>query len=161
MKIIESKPLKPWLSIPADLISSVLYVFFFLRISEYFQSLIYPEISYKGNWPVIVISFVIAFLLRLLAINHIQIRAKNSVLSKGLRRPFKKKLLQSESINPDDLKSLFISQNEDKFFELIAEREDGYRMQVYKMPNRKPLERKFQKLLEKDLKGWPMPEMKI
>jgi len=150
MIVTESKYKYPWIGIPSKLISTLIFTVVFMR----FVIFIDKGITNPDDFSLMSILLIGGVVFQFISKVEIQTRVKSNSIETGTKYLFKKKLSNAEMINTESLKSFEIIQNSDKFFEIIAERKDGFKVIVYRIANRNPAEKKFQELLETELQKW-------
>lgn len=150
MIVTESKYKYPWIGIPSKLISTLIFTVVFIR----FVNFIDKGITNPNDFSLMSILLIGGVVLQFISKVEIQTRVKSNSIETGTKYLFKKKLSNVEMINTESLKSFEIIQKSDKFFEIIAERKDGFKVIVYRIANRHPAEKKFQELLKTELQNW-------
>ena len=150
MIVTESKYKYPWIGIPSKVISELLFMVVFMR----FVILSDKGITNPDDFSLMSILLIGGVVFQFISKVEIQTRVKSNSIETGTKWMFKKELSNVEMVNTESLKSFEIIQKPDKFFEIIAERKDGFKVIVFRIANRRPAKKKFEELLETELKNW-------
>ena len=150
MIVTESKYKYPWIGIPSKLISTLIFTVVFMR----FVIFIDKGITNPDDFSLMSILLIGGVVFQFISKVEIQTRVKSNSIETGTKWMFKKELSNVEMVNTESLKSFEIIQKPDKFFEIIAERKDGFKVIVFRIANRRPAKKKFEELLETELKNW-------
>ena len=152
MIVTESKYKYPWIGIPSNVISTVLFIVFLKRLDIFIFT--GKGITNLHDFSLMSTLLIGGVVLKFISKVEIQTRVKSNSIETGTKWMFKKELSNVEMVNTESLKSFEIIQKPDKFFEIIAERKDGFKVIVFRIANRRPAKKKFEELLETELKNW-------
>ena len=156
MTIIHSHKKYPngsrWLHLIASLVSIYWLLELVDNISGYYESRQLSDLYENGM--LIVLTFLLSYFLQYLSLIEIQVRIYDDRIVKGEKYPFLKTLKKVNAIRENDIVSIDIIQDSDKFFNLIITSVDHEKIQILRNPNRLPLIREFNQGLEKEEKNW-------
>lgn len=156
MTIIHSHKKFPNRSYFLNWIASLISIYWLAELVDnvivYYDSRQLSDLS--KNWTLILLTFLISYILQYLSLIEVQVRVYEDRIEKGDMYPFLKNLNNADVIHKNDIVSIDIIQDSDRFFNLVITSVNNGKIQLLRNPNRLPLIREFNQGIEKEEKDW-------
>mgnify|MGYP000633902053 CR=1 FL=1 len=152
--IVSSKHRIPWFGALAGMASALLFTIASTKLIKLAFFEIDNSVSNLYNPLFIGGLYSVAFVLTYVSNVETQLRILNGKIEFGTKYMFRQELKGPQVIDKQNVKFFRVRKRSDKFYEIIAERKDGFKLMLYEFPNRLPAEGKFESLLNHELKDW-------
>lgn len=142
------------------LLGHLAHVVWFFILVKLFDLAVYWYVDFEKfrqaqeNLDWFLILLLAAGVLRYFTSIRWEVRIVDQTLEEGIKWPFRRELSKVKKITAENRKDLYMVQRADKVYDIIAERQDGYKVILYSINNKQPAKEKLYALTSHYLSRW-------